>query len=88
MAGGFADVLNVAGADALLAGADPVAGGSSSPVNQGFMGAMPELISSRDGSFSGESGKSWAEAQEHLPQLVQTVVLMHKHTSDVSEKIK
>ena len=28
-------------------------GGSSSPVNQGFMGAMPELISSRDASFWG-----------------------------------
>ena len=32
-------------------------GGSSSPLNQGFMGAMPALISSRDGSFSGTRGK-------------------------------
>ena len=28
-------------------------GGSSSPVNQGFMGAMPALMSSREGSFCG-----------------------------------
>ena len=28
-------------------------GGSCSPVNQGFMGAMPELMSRRDASFWG-----------------------------------
>ena len=32
-------------------------GGSCSPVNQGFMGAMPELISSRDASFWGTREK-------------------------------
>ena len=53
MAGGLADVLDVAGADALLAGADRWRGGSCSPVNQGFMGAMPELMSSNDASFWG-----------------------------------
>ena len=32
-------------------------GGVWSPVNQGFMGAMPELISSSDASFLGISEK-------------------------------
>ncbi len=50
---GFADVFNVPGADALLAGADPVPRGSSSRVNQVFMGAMPLLMRSRLASLAG-----------------------------------
>ena len=55
VAGGVADVLNVAGADALLAGTDAVAGGSSAG-EPGLHGAMPELMSSRLASFWGMRG--------------------------------
>ena len=56
---GVAHVLDVAGADALLAGGHPLAGGAStSPVKYFFMGAMPELMSSRLLSSLGNQRKA------------------------------
>ena len=57
-------------------------GGSSSPLNQGFMGAMPALISSRDGSFSGTRGKP--VSYTHLLFDVDTVMNITNKVSDIT----
>ncbi len=57
VAGGLADVFDVAGADALLAGADPVAGGLLLAGEVGLHGAMPLLMSSREASSWGTREK-------------------------------
>ena len=54
---GLADVLNVAGTNALLAGGDAMTRQLCSPVKKGFIGAIPELMSRRDASFCGISEK-------------------------------
>ena len=58
-------------------------GGSCSPVKNGFIGAMPELMSRSDGSFCGMSEKArqaemtlgFKETEVHLAQLVESSVL-------------
>ena len=94
VAGGVADVLNVAGADALLAGAHPLPGGLLLPLEPGLHGGHAGVDQQQGRVVLRHQGKTGQaevalglkKSQEHLPQLVQTVVLMHKHTSDVSEK--
>ena len=48
MTGGFADVFNVAGTDALLAGADPVAGGLTRKCKDDFFDEEFEIIFFRE----------------------------------------
>ena len=80
---GFSNVLNVASADALLAGADPVPGGLLFPGKPGFHGGHAAVDEEQAGVVSGgDEGKAGqAEmalalkvAEEHLPQLVQAMI--------------
>ena len=80
VAGGLADVLNVAGADALLTGAYPVAGGlllSGEPGLHGGHAAVDEQqgrVILRNQREAGETQVllGLKKFQEHLPQLVQS----------------
>ncbi len=83
VAGGVADVLDVPVRMHFWQVVTRWRGGSSSPRNHGFMGAMPELMSSRLASFLGTSekladadGPCLKEAQEHFPQFIQVFVLL------------
>ena len=83
MAVGFADVFNVSGADALLAGADPVPGGLLLPGEPGFHGRHAAVDEEQAGVVGGgDEGKAGQTemalalkvAEEHLPQLIQAVI--------------
>ena len=82
--GGFADVLNVAGTDALLAGADPMTGGLHFPGEVGLHGGhagvdqQQRSIVLRDQGKAGqpEMALAFKERQEHFPQFVYAVRLL------------
>ena len=57
VAGGFSHPFDIGGPDALLAGGHPLAGRRDLAGEKLFIGAIPELISSRDLSFCGTSEK-------------------------------
>jgi len=83
VAGSFADVLNVAGADALLAGADPMTGRLHLAGEVGFHGCHAGVnqqqgrIVLRNQRKAGQTQMSLAleEGEEHLAQLVDTIRL-------------
>ena len=87
MAGGVADVLNIAGTDALLAGGDPVTGRLLLAGEVGLHGRHAGVdqqqgrIVLRDQGKAGQAQMSFRlkEVQEHLPQLIETVVLGFRH---------
>jgi hypothetical protein len=81
----LADVFNVAGADALLAGADSVAGrlffasevrlhGSHACVNQKNTGI---ILGNKRETGKAEMPFGFKKAEKHLAQFVQTVIRMH-----------
>ena len=82
---GLADVLDIAGADALLAGADPVTGGLLLPGEPGLHGGHAG-VDQQQGFVvgrgnQGEAGQAQVAlalkvAEEHLPQFVQPVIGM------------
>ncbi len=80
---GVADVLNVPGADALLAGGDPVAGRLLLPGEEGLHGSHARVDEQQGRVVLGDQGEAGQaemllaleEFQEHLPQLVQAVGL-------------
>ena len=75
VAGGLADVFDVAGADALLAGADPVAGGLLLAGEVGLHGGHAAVDEQQRGVVLGHQGEAGQaevllalkESQEHLP---------------------
>ena len=79
VAGGMADVLDVAGADALLAGGHPAAGGLLLPGEPGLHGGHARVDEQQGRIVLGDEGKAGQaqvafrleELQEHLPQFVQ-----------------
>ena len=85
VAGGVADVLNVAGADALLAGGHPAAGGLLLPGEPGLHGGHARVDQQQAGVVLGdqrEAGQAQMalalkKAEKHLPQLVESVLLFH-----------
>ncbi len=85
MAGGLADVFDIAGTDALLAGADPVAGGLHLTGEVGLHGSHTGVDEQETGIVLGNQGKAGkAEVflalkkfQEHLADFVQTIRLVH-----------
>ena len=81
----LADVFNVAGADALLAGADSVAGrlffasevrlhGSHARVNQKNTGI---ILGNKREAGKAEMPFGFKKAEKHLAQFIQTVIRMH-----------
>ena len=87
MAGGFADVLDVAGTDALLAGADPAAGRLLLALEVGLHGGHAGVDQQQGRVILGnqrEAGQpqvalALKEAEKHFPQLVDAVFfLFHK----------
>ena len=87
VAGGLADVLNVAGADALLAGGHPVAGGLLLPGEPGLHRGHARVDQQQGRVVLGDQGEAGEsemalclkKGQEHLPQLVQAEGLGVKH---------
>ena len=84
VAGGLAHVVDVAGADALLTGAYPVAGGLLLALEPGLHGGHAG-VDEQDGfvvlRHQGKAGQpqmafGFKELQEHFPQLVQAVIGM------------
>ena len=84
VAGGVAHVVDIAGADALLAGADAVAGGLLLALEPGLHGGHAG-VDQQDGFVvlghqrkAGQAQMAFRleELQEHFPQLIQTVVGM------------
>ena len=84
VAGGVAHVVDVAGADALLAGADAVAGGLLLALEPGLHGGHAG-VDQQDGFVvlghqrkAGQAQMAFRleELQEHFPQLIQTVIGM------------
>ena len=84
VAGGFAHVVDIAGADALLTGANPVAGGLLLALEPGLHGSHTG-VDQQDGlvvlGHQGKAGQTqvafgFKELQEHFPQLVQAVIGM------------
>ena len=82
---GLADVLDVAGADALLAGGDAVPGGLLLPGEPGLHGShagvdeqQALVIGRGDQGKAGQTQMTLAfkVAQEHLPQLVESMIGM------------
>ena len=84
VAGGLTDVLNVAGADALLAGADPAAGGLHLALEIGLHGGHAGVDQQQGLVILGDQRKAGQaqmtltleEGQEHLPQLVDPIGLV------------
>ena len=82
VAGGVADVLNVAGADALLAGTDAVAGGLLLAGEPGLHGGHAGVDEQQAGVVLGDEGETakaqmalaLKELEKQFPQLVETVV--------------
>ena len=91
VAGGVADVLDVAGADALLAGGHPAAGrhllAGEPRLHRRHAGVNEQQrgVVLRDEGEAGQAEMALAlkEAQEHLPQLVQTVGGGFLHVDDL-----
>ena len=87
VAGSVADVLNIAGTDALLAGGDPVTGRLLLAGKVGLHGCHAGVDQQQRGIVLGDQGKAGQtqmvfglkEVQEHFPQLVETVVLGLRH---------
>ena len=87
MAGSVADILNIAGTDALLAGGDPVTGRLLLAGKVGLHGRHTGVDQQQAGIVLGDQGKAGQtqmvfglkEVQEHFPQLVETVVLGLRH---------
>ena len=87
VAGSVADVLNIAGTDALLAGGDPVTGRLLLAGEVGLHGRhagvdqQQRRIVLRDQGKAGQTQMVFGlkEVQEHFPQLVETVVLGLRH---------
>ena len=84
VAGGVAHVVDIAGADALLTGADTMAGGLLLALEPGLHGGHTG-VDQQDGfvvlGYQREAGQAQMafrleELQEHLPQLIQTVIGM------------
>ena len=82
---GVADVVDVAGADALLAGADPVTGGLLLALEPGLHGSHTGVDEEQGLVVLGDQGEAGQTqvavlllkvAEEHLPQLVEAVVRM------------
>ena len=79
VAGGLADVLNIAGTDALLTGAYPVAGGLLLPGEPGLHGGHAAVDEQQGGGVLGDQGEAGQaemslalkKRQEHLPQFIQ-----------------
>ena len=84
VAGGLAHVVDVAGADALLAGAYPVAGGLLLTLEPGLHGGHAGIDEQDGFVVLGHQGKAgqpqmvlgFKEPQEHLPQFIQAVIGM------------
>ena len=80
---GVADILDVPGADALLAGGHPVAGGLLLPGEVGLHRGHARVDEQQRRVVLGDEGKAGQaqvafgleELQEHLPQLIQAVGL-------------
>ena len=89
VAGGLADVLNIAGADALLAGAHPVPRGLHLAGEVGLHGGHAAVDKQQAGVVLGNQGEAGEaevvlglkEFQEHLPQFVHAVRLVHRGIS-------
>ena len=87
VAGSVADVLNIAGTDALLAGGDPVTGRLLLAGKVGLHGRHTGVDEQQRSIVLGDQGKAGQtqmvfglkEVQEHFPQLVETVVLGLRH---------
>ena len=87
VAGSVADVLNIAGTDALLAGGDPVTGRLLLAGKVGLHGCHAGVDQQQRGIVLGDQGKAGQtqmvfglkEVQEHFPQLVETIVLGLRH---------
>ena len=87
VAGGVADVLDIAGTDALLAGGDPVAGRLLLAGEEGLHGRhtgvdqQQRRVILRDQGKAGQTQMVFGlkEVQEHFPQLIETVVLGLRH---------
>ena len=79
VAGGVADVLDIAGADALLAGGHPVAGRLLLPGEPGLHGRHAAVDEQQGGVVLGDQGEAGQaemslalkKRQEHLPQFIQ-----------------
>ena len=94
VAGSFADVLNVSGADALLAGADTMARGLLLPGEPGLHGGHAAVnqqqgrVILRDQGKAGQTQMALAlkKGQEHLAQLVQSerLWIMHRNYLRIS----
>ena len=87
MSTAMADVLNIAGTDALLAGGDPVAGRLLLAGEEGLHGRhtgvdqQQRRVILRDQGKAGQTQMVFGlkEVQEHFPQLIETVVLGLRH---------
>ena len=87
VAGSMADVLNIAGTDALLAGGDPVTGRLLLAGEEGLHGRhtgvdqQQRRVILRDQGKAGQTQMVFGlkEVQEHFPQLIETVVLGLRH---------
>ena len=85
VAGGVADVLDVARPDTFLAGADPAAGRLLLPLEPRLHGGHAGVDEQQGGvvlRHQGEAGQAQVslglkEGQEHLSQFVQSIILMH-----------
>ena len=97
MTGSLADVLNITGADALLAGADPVTGGLHLTGEVGFHGCHAGVnqqqgcIILRNQRKAGQTQMPLAleEGEEHLAQLIDTIRFgIHGITSKLKIKNK
>ena len=95
VAGGVADVFNVPGADALLAGAHPAARGLLLPLEPGLHGGHAGVDQQQGGvvlRHQGEAGQAemalgFEEGEKHLPQFIETVIFVHIHTSDTTHSL-
>ena len=83
MAGGFADILNIAGTDTLLAGADPAAGRFHFPLKIRLHGSHTGVDQQQRRVILGNQRKAGEpkmalalkKGKEHLPQFVDTIGL-------------
>ena len=89
MTGCFADIVYIASADALLAGADSVPRGlffASEIRLHGRHAGIDEkntgvILRNKREAGKAEMAFGFKKAQEHLTQFIQTVIRMHSNTS-------
>ena len=82
VAGGVADVVDIAGTDALLAGAHPMAGGLLLSGKPGLHRRHTGVDEQQGRIVLGDQGKAWQaemplalkELQEHLPELIDSIL--------------